>query len=132
MRDAPPHFLFRLAEKKTGCTRKGYAASVSGKAANGCAIARSKRKGRFWRAPVQWPSARTGVGVPVQAPISPGLRARYALLRGRYCRPVADGADGVGVVAAWSCFSFRCRWPVVDDSFSMGQRNSSYARQGSA
>ena len=36
-----------LAEKKTGRTRKGYAASVSGKAANGCAIARSKRKGRF-------------------------------------------------------------------------------------
>ena len=36
-----------LAEKKTGRTRKGYAASVSGKAANGCAIARSKRKGRL-------------------------------------------------------------------------------------
>ena len=36
-----PHFLFRLAEKKTG-------------------RARSKRKGRFRRAPVQWPSARDG------------------------------------------------------------------------
>ena len=36
-----------LPEKKTGRTRKGYAASVSGKAANGCAIARSKRKGRL-------------------------------------------------------------------------------------
>ena len=33
------------------------------------------------RAPVQWPSARTGVGVPVPAPIWPCLRARYALLR---------------------------------------------------
>ena len=88
-----PHFLFRLAEKKTGCTRKGYAASVSGKAANGCAIARSKRKGRFWRAPVQRPSARTGVGVPVQAPIWAVRRARFGLLRflqlhprGGWCR----------------------------------------------
>ena len=42
--DAPPHFLFRLAEKKTGRTRKGYAASVSGKAANGCAVHGPKEK----------------------------------------------------------------------------------------
>ena len=42
--------------------------------------ARCKRKGAG-RAPVQWPSARTGVGVPVPAPIWPCLRARYALLR---------------------------------------------------
>ena len=28
-----------MPEKKTGCTRTGYAASVSGKAANGCAAA---------------------------------------------------------------------------------------------
>ena len=39
-----PHFLFRLAEKKTGRTRKGYAASVSGKAANGCAVHGPKEK----------------------------------------------------------------------------------------
>ena len=26
------------------------------------------------------------------------------------CRPVADGADLVGVVIALNCFSFRCRW----------------------
>ena len=25
------------------------------------------------------------------------------------CRPVADGSYGVGVVVAWSSFSFRCR-----------------------
>ena len=42
-----------------------------------CTVQREKR----WRAPVQWPSARTGVGVPVPAPIWPCLRARYALLR---------------------------------------------------
>ena len=41
-----PHFLFRLAEKKTGRTRKGYAASVSGKAANGCAAATRSPGGR--------------------------------------------------------------------------------------
>ena len=33
-----------LAEKKTGRTRKGYAASVSGKAANGCAVDGPKEK----------------------------------------------------------------------------------------
>ena len=35
---------FGLAEKKTGRTRKGYAASVSGKAANGCAMHGPKEK----------------------------------------------------------------------------------------
>ena len=39
-----PHFLFNLVEKKTG---RG----------------RSKRNGRFCRAPVQWPSALYG-GLP--------------------------------------------------------------------
>ena len=39
----------------------------------------------------------TGVGGSVPAPIWPRLRARYSLLRSRYYRPVADGADGVGV-----------------------------------
>ena len=56
-----PHSLFGCAKKRT---RR----------------ARCKRKGAG-RAPVQWPSARTGVGVPVPAPIWPCLRARYALLR---------------------------------------------------
>ena len=87
-----PHFLFGLAEKKTG-------------------RARSKRKERFWQqlcTCVQ--SCCTGVCVSVPAPILPGLRARYGLLRGRYCRPVAEGAEGVGVVIALICFSFRCRW----------------------
>ena len=66
------------------------------------------------------PPRATGVGVSVQAPIWAGLRARYALLRGRYCRPVADGAEVVGVVIALSCSSFRCRWPVVDGSLQHG------------
>ena len=46
---------------------------------------------------VQWPSALTEVDVSVQAPIWACLRARYHLLRGRDCCPVADGADSVGV-----------------------------------
>ena len=33
-----------LDKKKTGRTRKGYAASVSGKAANGCAVDSPKEK----------------------------------------------------------------------------------------
>ena len=44
------------------------------------------------------PPRAAGVGVSVQAPIWADLRARYSLLRGRYYRPVADGADLVGVV----------------------------------
>ena len=43
-RECTPHFLFDLAEKKTGRTRKGYAASVSGRAANGCAMHGPKEK----------------------------------------------------------------------------------------
>ena len=57
-----------------------------------------QKKRPLWRAPVQWPSVRTGVSVSVQAPIWACLQARYHLLRGRYYRPVADGADLVGVV----------------------------------
>ena len=100
-----PPFLFCRAKRETG-------------------RARSKEKSAG-RAPVQWPSARTGVGVSVPAPILPGLRARYHLLRGRYCRPVADGAEVVGVVIALNCFSFRCRWPVGDESFSNGPMKAS-------
>ena len=86
-----PHFLFETSKRK-------------------CAAPGGKEK-MFERAPVQWPSALTGVGVLVQAPIWPCLRARYNLLPGRYCRPVADGPDGVGAVIAWNCVSFRCRSP---------------------
>ena len=76
--DAPPIFFSVLAEKKTG-------------------RARSKEK-NAWRTPVRWPSVRTGVGGSVPAPILARLRARLTLLRGRYCRSMADGAEGVGVV----------------------------------
>ena len=85
-----PPFLFCLAKRETG-------------------RARSKEK-NAWRTPVRWPSVRTGVGVSVQAPIWPCLRARYSLLQVCNCRPVADGAEVVGVVIALNCFSFRCRW----------------------
>ena len=63
----------------------------------------------------------TGVGVSVPAPILPCLRARLGLLRGQYCRPVPDGADLIGVVVALNCFSFRCRWPVVDGASATGR-----------
>ena len=59
--------------------------------------ARWKRKRRLCALRCSGPPRATGVGVSVQAPIWPGLRARYALLRGRYCRLVADGASWVGV-----------------------------------
>ncbi len=41
------------------------------------------------------------------------------------CRPVADGADLIGVVVALNCFSFRCRWPVVDGSRGSGPMRAS-------
>ena len=49
------------------------------------------------------------------APILPRLRARYSLLRGRYCRPVADGAEGVGVVVALPLllFSLPLAWRLT-------------------
>ena len=37
-----------------------------------------------------------------------------------------------GEVWDTSSFSFRCRWPVIDESFSIGQGNSFYDRPGSA
>ena len=60
--DAPPIFFSVLPEKKTG-------------------RARSKRKGRLGALRCSGPPRATGVGVSVQAPILPGLRARYGLLR---------------------------------------------------
>ena len=38
---------------------------------------------------------------------------------------MADGAQVVGVVVALSCFSFRCRWPVVDGSRCNGPMRAS-------
>ena len=35
---------------------------------------------------------------------------KVRLLQVCNCRPVADGAEIVGVVIALRCFSFRCRW----------------------
>ncbi len=37
-----------------------------------------------------------------------------------------------GEVRDTSSFFFRCRWPVIDESFSIGQGNSFYDRPGSA
>ena len=65
-------------------------------------------------------SCCTGVGVSVPAPILPGLRARLGLLQGRYCRPVADGAEVVGVQnRIWSASlsarsaSLRAAWAIA-------------------
>ena len=95
-----PPFLFCLAKRETG-------------------RARSKEKSA-WRAPVQWPSARRGSADRCLRRF--GLAFGHAILFCDSCNccPVADGAEGVGVVIALRCFSFRCRWPVVDEGFSNG------------
>ena len=87
-------------------TARGAAGAPFGLAQKENAPRPVEEKKALVRAPVQWPSVRTGVGVSVPAPIWAGLRARYPLLRGRCCRPVADSAQ----VVALNCFSFRCRW----------------------
>ena len=113
-----PHFLFRLAEKKTG-------------------RARSKRKGRLGALRCSGPPRATGVGGSVPAPILPRLRARYSLLRGRYCRPVADGAEGVGVVVALLLllFSLPLAWRLTGAGAAGGcghppESTSPHARPG--
>ena len=73
------------------------------------------------------PPRATGVGVSVPAPILPGLRARYSLLRGPYCRPVADGADGVGVVVVLPLLLFSLPLAVLHGSVSgSGERRRMY------
>ena len=56
-----PPFSFRLAEKKTGRTRRGYAASVSGTAANGCAMDGPKEKTLGANLHMRASSLKTGV-----------------------------------------------------------------------
>ena len=86
-----------LAEKKTGRTRKGYAASVSGKAANGCAIARSKRKGRLGALRCSGPprdgGRRIGACSDLGLPSGTlGSSAKSMLpSRGGWCRPRRGG-----------------------------------------
>ena len=81
-----PHFLFGLAEKKTG-------------------RARSKRKGRL--------DALRCSGPPrddrCKRRFWPAFGHAMLFCDFCNCRPVADGAEIVGVVIALRCFSFRCR-----------------------
>ena len=60
----PPHKRRHLGRRQTGRTRKGYAASVSGKAANGCAVDGPREKiasaGRSAQARTFMPPARDG------------------------------------------------------------------------
>ena len=78
-RGCAPHSLFGLAQKENAPRPVEEKKALSALRCSG-------------------PPRATGVGVSVQAPIWADLRARYSLLRGRYYRPVADGADLVGVV----------------------------------
>ena len=102
LRLSPPRGAWRgplsvLAEKKTGRTRKGYAASVSGKAANGCAIARSKRKGRLGALRCSGPprdgGRRIGACSDLGLPSGTlGSSAKSMLpSRGGWCRPRRGG-----------------------------------------
>ena len=89
--------LLVLPEKKTGRTRKGYAASVSGRAANGCAIARSKRKGRLTRSGAVALRARRGSAYRCKRRFRLAFGHAILFCDSCDCCPVADGADLVGV-----------------------------------
>ena len=56
-----PPFSFCLAKKRTGRTRRGYAASVSGTAANGCAMDGPKEKTLGANLHMRASSLKTGV-----------------------------------------------------------------------
>lgn len=90
-------------------TARGAAGAPFGLAKREMGRARSKEKS-VWRAAVQWPSALTEVDVSVQAPILARLRARLGLLRFSQLPSRGGSTNLVGVVIAWNCFSFRCRW----------------------
>ena len=89
-------------------TARGAAGAPFGLAKRETGRARSKEKKRFGALRCSGPPRATGVGVSVQAPIWPGLRARLSLLRflrlpsrGGWCRPRR------GARTHLSCFSFR-------------------------
>ena len=88
-----------LAEKKTGRTRKGYAASVSGKAANGCAVDGPKEK-------------IAAAGRSAQARTSGRRRGRLALPCGSQGRKRVSLGDDVcpGKSRILCSFSFRWRY----------------------
>ena len=105
--------IFGLAKRETGRTRKGYAASVSGRAANGYAIARSKEKKRFGR------NFAHACKVAVRRSADRCL-LRFGLVFGHAmvfcdscdCRPAADSIEVIGEVVALTSSSFRCRSPL--------------------
>ena len=92
-----PHFLFRLAEKKTGRTRKGYAASVSGKAANGCAVHGPKEKAAWAHSGAVALRAhggrRIGASADLGLPSGTLSSSTRSILpsRGGWCRPRRGG-----------------------------------------
>ena len=106
-----PPFLFCLAKRETGRTRRGYAASVSGRAANGCAIARSKEKS-VWRAPAPSCLRADGsrrIGASADFALPSGTLSSSAIpvtaVPWRMVRRLS------GWLSHCLCFSFRCRWP---------------------
>ena len=94
-----PHFLFPLVEKKTG-------------------RARSKRKDRLDALRRVRASARRGSADRCKRRFWPAFGHAIIFCNFWDCRPVADGADLVGVVVAWSCFSFRYRSRSREESGS--------------
>ena len=101
-------------------TARGAAGAPFGLAKRETGRARSKEKS-VWRAAVQWPSALTEVDVSVQAPILARLRARLGLLRFSQLPSRGGSTNLVGVVIAWNCFSFRCRWLSLGGTGAAGR-----------
>ena len=111
-----PHFLFRLAEKKTGRTRKGYAASVSGKAANGCAVHGPKEKAAWAHSGAVALRAHGGrrIGASADLGLPSGTLSSSARSmlpsRGGRCRP-RRGARTHLTSFSFRAFRFATRYP---------------------
>ena len=85
-----PPFLFCRAKRETG-------------------RARSKEKGAWMRSGAVALRAEGGAANRCLLRFGPAFGHAILFCDFSNCRPVADRAEVVGVVIAWSCFSFRCR-----------------------
>ena len=107
MQDAPPISLLSC-QKRNGPYPQGVCRIRKRQSRQRLRNRTVQKKRPLGRAPVQWPSALTGVGVSVQAPILARLRARYTLLqlleppsRGGWC----GGCRGGCRIASASLFA---------------------------
>ena len=101
-----PHFLFGLARKENGPYPQGVRRIRKRQSRQRLRSARSKRKGRLGALRCSGPPCARGSAYRCLLRFCLTFGHAWAFCGFCSCRPVADGADLVGVVVASSCFSF--------------------------